>query len=86
MELQAEMNPKTKLVADMKGATKMIRVKTMRDICIKNEIVKAGQEIEMAEDEANEFLKPIEGPYTHSGYMSDHNAQRAQICRVQRIS
>ena len=86
MEPQETLNQKTKLIADTKEATKLVRFRTTRDICINDQIIKEGVEIELSEKDAEPFLVPIEGPYTHAGYASSRSAERAKIVRLQRLN
>jgi hypothetical protein len=86
MEPQEEMNQKTKLVAGTEKATKLIRFRTLRDICVNDQIIKEGVEIELSEKDAEPFLVPIEGPFTHNGYASTRIAERAKITRLQRLN
>lgn len=73
----------TNLVEAKKGI-RMVKVRSLGAIATKDGTVHpAGTVLELPEDEAKSFLKPIEGPYDFDGERSSNIATKAKITRAE---
>jgi hypothetical protein len=78
----------TKMVSDPGSTLKMVKIKTLRDIRLDpvGTIVKAGNEVEVTEEQAKEFCDlEIEGNYAFAGERANEAADRHRIRRAQRL-
>lgn len=68
-------------MTDIPKKTNMVKIRLNRDCLIQGAVHKAGQELEVSQEDANEFCQPIKGLPAYDGERSKptfHSLQRAQ--------
>jgi hypothetical protein len=82
-QLDTKPAKKTRLVSPQSNT---VRLRVLRDIRVGNVEHRPGAEVEVSEEEAKEFLKPISGGYSFSGLRSDYDAVTSNLVRAERIA
>lgn len=86
-----QKNINTQMVKPPQETTKMVAKKTVkieaiRTIAIGNTQLAPGEQIEVTEEQAEEFCKAYEGHYAFAGERGNHDAVRHQIARAKVVS
>lgn len=78
----------TKMVAPEPSPDKLVKIKTLRDIMVGDQIIKPDQEVMVTEEQAKEFCdKTFTGPHQFRGERDEVEAKQsiAKITRAVRL-